>query len=111
MANSTTSGPTYVAATINTAPGADGYWTEAVNPRVKDARALFLSVSETGDSASFSATVTLQFKPPGVSDWQTYDTYTSETRQIIDDTTACRWRVGVDNGDYTDGEVTVTINW
>jgi len=111
MANDTASGPNYEQAIINAAPGASGYWTDPVNPRGKSASKLFLSISETGASASFSATVTLQFKPPNVDDWQDYDTYTEETRQIIEDSGGCAWRAGVANGDYTDGEVTVEIDW
>lgn len=111
MANSKTTGLRYRQATINAAPGAAGYFTVPVNPRGRKVDRLYMSIAETGDSASFDATVTLQFKPDGVDDWQDYDTYTEETREIIEDAGNCDWRVGVIQGDYTDGEVTVQIDW
>ena len=111
MANSKLSGGNYRKAIIDTAPGADGYWTAGVSPRGKSTDRLFMSIAEEGDSDTFTATVTLQFKAPGDSEWQVYATYTEATREIIEDSGATQWRIGVDNGDYTSGTVSVTIDW
>lgn len=111
MANSRTSKPTYEKVVIDTAPGADGYWTNVVTPRGRGVDKLFLSVAETGDSSAFMITVTLQYRPPGDTEWQVYDTYTSATREIIEDNGSSKWRAGVDNGDYTSGEGSITLDW
>ena len=111
MANSRDSDTYYEDVTINTAPGVEGYWTNAVgNLRERDK--IYMSLRETGDSSAFSATVTVQFKTPRDDDWQDYDTYTSTTREIFEvNGPGVKWRVGVKNGDYTDGEVTVGFDW
>jgi hypothetical protein len=111
MANSQSSGIRYSDATIDTAPGASGYWCQAVGMDARMREKIFMSIRETGDSASFSATVTVQFKTSRDDDWQDYDTYTSTTREVFEMAPGVQWRVGVKNGDYTDGTVTVGFDW
>ena len=98
-------------ATINVAPGAGGFWTQKVSPRERKVNRLYASVRETGASALFTATVTLQFQMPGDDEWSDYETYTAETRKIIEDDAHVKWRIGVKQGDYTEGELTVGIDW
>lgn len=111
MANTQTNAPTYQQATIDTAPGAAGYWCVPVSGRSKRLNKMYFSIRETGDSSAFTATVTLQFKSPGDTEWQDYDTYTAEQRQIIEDSSSTQWRIGVKSGNYTSGELTVGIDW
>ena len=112
MANAQASNDYYEYATVDTAPGASGYWTNEVSIRRKDLRMLFFSVRETGASATFDVTITLQFKCPGDDDWQDYDTYTAITRKLIEGGAGkMKWRMGVKNGDYGDGETTFGFDW
>lgn len=111
MANSKNSDAHYSDATINTAPGASGYWTDSVGANKRDRRVIYFSVRETGDSASFSATITLQFKTSRDNDWQDYGTFISETYKAIDMIPGVDWRAGIKNGNYTDGEVTIGFDW
>ena len=117
MANSKILKPRRAQATINEAPGAEGYWTDPINANTKRASDMFFGIRETGDSSTFSATITLQWRQKSAEDdtwedWQGYGTYTSVERKIIDDHSAhVQYRIGVKNGDYVDGEVTVGINW
>jgi hypothetical protein len=111
MANSRSSDAYYADATIDTAPGANGYWTDSVGMNKRQREKIFFSVRETGDSASFSATVTVQFKTDRDDDWQDYDTYTSITREVFEMNQGTQFRAGVKNGDYTDGTVTVGFDW
>ena len=107
--------------TINEAPGADGYYTNPFTPYNKktDKKAgdMYFAIRETGSlSASFGGTVSLQWRQRGPNkvweEWQTYDTYTSVQRKIVDDYSAeVQWRAGIANGDFTSGQATVGFNW
>ncbi|KKM71970.1 hypothetical protein LCGC14_1425200 [marine sediment metagenome] len=112
MPNSRLSSDYYEYATVNTNPGASGYFTNEVNIRQKSLQQVFFSVRETGASSAFSVTITLQFKCPGDDDWQDYDTYSEVNRKLIEGGGAgVRWRMGVEQGDYTSGEVTFGFDW
>jgi len=121
MANSRDSAERREHVTIDTAPGADGYWTNPVNPYTKrsDRKAgdVYFAIRETGElSASLVATMTLQWRQRGANKvweaWQDYDTYTAVQRKIVDDYSAeVQWRAGIANGDFTSGQVTLGFNW
>ena len=119
MANSRVSEERGEFVVIDTAPEAGGYWTNAITPfnkRKEKDTGLYLNIAETGElSASLSATMTLQWrlKIDGTyTEWQVYDTYTAITNKVIDDFSANKqWRAGVDNGDFTSGQVTIGFNW
>ena len=116
MANRKLSGDKYVAAVIDTAPSSDGYWTDSVsfiNSGVKkDLDKVVVSIRGTG-----SVVPTLQFRDGNIdSTWTDFynagtafevgDVYEIETKVI-----GLEWRVGVKDGGYTSGEITVGLNW
>lgn len=108
-ANSQTSRTYREEATIDSAPGASGYWTKAFNimQRSREGEAFF---AITG--ASWSATVTLQFKHKEDAAWTDFSTYSTNGRYHIYDTEPkVYWRAGVDNGEYSNGTVNVAIGW
>ena len=111
MANTTNSGSHFADATVDTAPGADGYFTGSVGMNERKREKIFFSVRETGDSSAFTATITLQFKTDRDSDWQDYKTYTSIDREVIEMNAGTQWRAGVKNGDYTSGTVRFGFDW
>lgn len=111
MANTKTSGPRKEYAEVDTAPGASGYSTNVVSPNAKSISKLFFSVRETGDSDTFTATVTLQWRC-GNEEWQDYEIYTTADRVLIEDNGGgVQWRAIVDNGDYTSGVVSFGFDW
>ena len=107
MANRKLKGNTYRGVSIDTAPGAGGYYTDAVSSSEHRVGALFLSFGNVG-----TTTVTLQQKTAGDTSWRVYNTFTSsdEPRQRIDDYSNTQWRAGVASGDYG-SEVIITIDY
>ena len=115
-------------ATVDTDPGAGGFFTDPVTPRrLHDD--LFFSIRETEDADVSSAdpldssgaetdiTVVLQFQCKGDDRWQNYN-YNDGTvlaigdRFKIEDTGAgVRWRAGVEAGGYTFGAVKFGFDW
>jgi hypothetical protein len=111
MANQQLKGPRYKYASVDTAPGADGYWSEPVGLSQERAPALFANVAGGG-----SATVTMQYKLPysgsAWTDYTTDETLESGGRFRLDDMGGgVKWRMGVKNGDYTSGTVVVGFDW
>lgn len=111
---------------VDVAPGADGFFTEAVTPRrLKDN--LFFSIREaeseesedSNDSsgAGTDVTVVLQFQCKGDDIWQTYnhndgaDLVPGDRFKIDDSAAAVRWRAGVLYGGYTSGAVRFGFDW
>lgn len=117
MANTQFSKPRQEEIVIDTAPPAAGSFTKPVNVDDKKAPNVYFSIRETGDSSTFTATITLQWRQRSAEDdswedWQDYDTYTSIQRKLIDDHTPnVQYRAGVKNGNYTSGEVKIGFNW
>lgn len=126
MANSRSSGEFYKYATVDTNPGAEGYWTEEISIRFLKKKLkvekVFFSIREfEADSSEASdtsdVTVRLQFKCPGDAGWQ--DLYRNSgsgnlvgERIAIEDTAAnVLWRAGVKDGDYVSGKVTFGFDW
>lgn len=82
MANAKSSSEFYEYATVDTAPDADGYFTNEVRPRYlrlkKKVDKIFFSIREMDTDLSAAAsdassvTVLLQFKCPGDAGWTTY---------------------------------------
>jgi len=111
MANTILSGPRYAYASIDTAPGASGYWCNSVSMAKVNANELFLSVSGGG-----TATVTIQFQLPHAgaawTDYLTDETLTSGARFRLDDHGAgVKWRVGVKNAAYSSDTIIVGLDW
>jgi hypothetical protein len=106
MANRKTSGITYKGAIIDTAPGAAGFWSEAVSASTYKVHALILSIS-----GIFAGTVRLQFRAKDEPGWTTYETYTDTARELIEDYTNCEWRVGISSGGLTSGAARVRIEY
>ena len=107
MANRKVSGNTYKGAVIDTAPGASGYFSDAVNASQHHVGKLYYSVV-----GIFNATVTLQFKLKNDPTWTDYgDPITDTDRQIIEDYSDTEWRIGVKSTDYTSGSVRVRIDY
>lgn len=116
MANSKSSGDYYEYATIDTAPEAAGYWTNAVSIRRKgnDIRNLFFSIRE-GDTDSV-ATVKLQFKCPGDTGWTNYyndgnDWNIGDRKWVDSNASGVQWRAGVESGGFTSGKVFIGFDW
>ena len=98
-------------ATIDTAPGADGYWSDSVGLTDVKADELFLSVSGGG-----AATVTTQYKLPHTgaiwTDYTTDETLETGARFRLDDHGAgVKWRVGVKEGGYASDTIIVGFDW
>jgi len=111
MANSQLNGERYAYASIDTAPGAAGYWSKPVALSQARSEALFASVSGGG-----VGTVTIQFKLPHTgSTWQDY--YTTESLvdgarlRVADQGAGVKWRAGVKNAAYTSGTIVVGFDW
>ena len=112
MANAQTSGNNKEYATVDTTPGASGYWTNAVNMRGKGLSYMFFSIRGTG-----TATVTLQFRCDGDAAWTDYNNegtdFVTGDRKIIEGTSGgTSWRAGVkDDAAYTSGSVSFGFDW
>jgi hypothetical protein len=126
MANSKSSGNNYEYATVDTNPGASGYWTNEVSIRhlqkTTKRGSIFFSIREyEADSSQASdtsvATVKLQFKCEGDLGWQDYKLVSGVAleaghRITINDTGAgVRWRAGVKDGGFTSGKVIFGFDW
>jgi hypothetical protein len=114
MANSRSTGSYKEYATVNTAPGASGYFTNSINPRQiedkKGGRDVFFSVRDSGTAANM--VITIQFKHETDSDWTDYGNTAAVQRQVLEDKGAgIFWRAGVKDGDYTDGSLTFGFDW
>ena len=111
MANSKSNSDRYRYALIDTAPGADGYWSDTVSPSKVNASALFFSYRGTG-----YATVTLQFKTAETgSAWQDYETDCTLEQgrryMIRDYATGVKWRAGVKVGNLISGSIRIGLDW
>lgn len=111
MANSQSSGDYKEYATVNLAPDTDGYWTNPVSLRPNRIACMFFSIRGTG-----TATITLQFKCAGDTDWTDYynegNAFHNGDRKIVEGNAAdMSWRAGVKSGGYTTGEVTFGFDW
>ena len=95
MANSQVTSDRYRYASIDTAPGADGYWSQSVSMSQVKAGPIWFSRSGGG-----TATVHLQYKAPWYDGWVDYETdvdlSVDGTRCILEDMGAgVKWRAGV----------------
>ena len=115
MANSKSNGDRYAYATIDTAPGADGYWCDSVSMSSKNTKAMFFSRRGGG-----TATVTIQFKCPGDADWTDLTTDESladgERLRVDDFASGVKYRAGIKEDSsaddtYTSGTITVGFDW
>ncbi len=109
MANARTTDDYYQYATVDSAPGAGGYFTNAVGIRqLKGVEAIHFSIRGSGQM-----NVTLQFRCPGDSGWTDYNAYnTSSIRKLITGGAAgVQWRAGVKLNDYTSGECIFGFDW
>ena len=116
MANQKANGSRYSYASIDTAPGTDGYWCDSVSMSAKKTDALFFSQREDGVGV-----VTLQFKTPEAgSEWTDYATtltFEEGARFRIDDMAAgVKWRAGIKEDTsadptYTSGTIIVGLDW
>lgn len=110
MANTKSNGERYAYATIDTAPGADGYWCDSVSMTAKNTKAIFFSYRGGG-----SATVTIQFRCQSDTAWTdltTDETIADGVRFRLDDFAAgVKYRAGVKSGAYTSGDNKVGFDW
>jgi len=97
-------------ATVDTAPGVDGYYTNSVNIRQEKKREIYFSVRGSG-----VATVTIQFQCYGDTGWTdfNYDSaLVSGDRLLLEGGGAgTKWRAGVANGGYSSGSLTFGFDW
>jgi hypothetical protein len=123
MANSRKSGHCYEYATVDTAPGAAGYYTNEISPSRK-IKQLFFSVrctdkedsSAAADSAHAEAQVTLQYKCIGDVDWTNYyraaGVFHVGERIVLDAYGGgVHWRAGIRDEDYDTGSITFGFDW
>ena len=109
-ANSQDTTDNHVYATVDTAPGVDGYATGEVNIRKasdRSDRKVWFGITGTG-----TMTVTLQFKLQGQTTWTDYEDYTGNERKVVEGGAAGeRWRGVVKNGNHTSGSKTFGLDW
>ena len=118
MANSRVSENGKELAIIDTAPGADGYWTNPVRMRKLRGQSLnkmFFSVRNK-TSTPTTATPTLQFKGTEEDVWTDYyndgnDFSVGDNKLIENNALDISWRAGVKNGDYSGGAMVIGFNW
>jgi len=116
MANAKLNGPRYHYASIDTAPGADGYWSDSVSMSKVNANELFFSQSGGG-----SGVVVIQFQLPHTgAAWQDYDSpvaLSDGVRCRLDDRAAgVKWRAGIKEDTsadptYTSGTIICGFDW
>ena len=111
MANSKLNKERSAYASIDTAPGADGYWSDAVSMSNKNAKSLFFTQSGGG-----VGTVYLQYQLSHTSaawtDYVTTETFESGVRFRVDDfASGVKWRAGIKLGGYTSGTVVCGLDW
>jgi hypothetical protein len=113
MANRKVSGNTYKGAIIDTAPGGNGFWSDAVKASDHHVGKIFYSII-----GIFNATISLQFKLINDPTWTDYDDplnavdpMTEEGRGVIEDYSDTQWRIGVKSGNFTSGAVRVRIDY
>lgn len=112
MANTQLSGDRYEFASIDTAPGAEGFWTKKVKSGgIKGKNGLQVSISGGG-----TAVVTIQYLLPhddaSWTDYTTSETLESGGRFRLEDLGFhTLWRIGVKNGDYTSDTIIVGFDW
>ena len=111
MANSKLNKERSAYASIDTAPGADGYWSDSVSMTSKNTKALFFSQSGGGEG-----TVSLQYQlnhtAAAWTDYVTTETFEDGVRFRLDDFAAgVKWRAGIKNAGYTSGTVVCGFDW
>lgn len=110
MANTKESNDYYEYIDVDAAPEAAGYWTEPVSIRKERQRLVYFSMRESG-----VATITLQYKCIGDSDWTDFNTYTNgdeENRFVVEGSGASvLWRAGIKQADYSSGTIRLGFDW
>lgn len=110
MANAISTGDYREYATVNTAPGSGGFWTNTIGMRGKHISSMFFNIRGTGN-----AKVTLQFKCHGDDDWTDYnngaDFVIGDNKIIEGNGGDMVWRAGVKQADYSSGSVTFGFTW
>ena len=113
MTNSRTDAEYRQEVVVDTAPGAAGYFTNAINPRQlgKKLGTHEVYFSIRGDEGVM--TVTLQFLRNDETDWEDYATYDNPGAVVTlpEKRAGFRWRAGVKFGDFTSGEFTIGFNF
>lgn len=110
MANSKSKKGSYVQITVNTDPGASGYWSDAVNPNKEGASYLFVAVDDSGGDG----TVTIQRKQIGGSwvDLVHDETISNGSAFVIDTGNApLSWRIGVKDNNQGTGTILAGLYW
>lgn len=117
MANSKQVKPYSNYITVDTNPGADGYWTDPIGVRSNPdiVRVLYFSVREESTGISV-AVPTLQFKCEGDTNWTDYsnngDAFVIGDRVRIDDNgPRVLYRAGIKQNGFTSGKVRIGFDW
>lgn len=103
---------------IDSAPGADGYWTNPVSMRKRGDLSLekmFFSVRNKTSTPS-TAVPTLQFKGSEESVWTDYNNdgnafVVGDNKLIENNAMDISWRAGVKSGNFAGGAVVLGFNW
>ena len=100
-----------VTKTIAGAPGASGTWTGEISSMFNNpgGQPGYINISIYG--VTWAGTVTLQRKFSGDAVWYDVDTWTANSQNSLTDTEkGVRYRLGIDNGDFTSGSVAVRLS-
>lgn len=110
MANVVSSNVDYERVVVNTAPGAEGAFTNPVNQRTLKVSKLFLAVQGSGEF-----TPVLQFKLKGDSDFTDFvdgsELVPGTLKEVAADAAGLIWRAGIKQGGFTSGEAIISITW
>ena len=108
MANEKSTAKNYEYATVDTAPGAEGFATNPVSPGhlVGAHQLINFSVRDLTEGGAMDTTVTLQFQCDGDDAWTDYSTYAAPGRWVIDGRgLKVQWRAVVKQGAHNSGTV------
>lgn len=110
MANTRTSNVDYEKVVIDTAPAAEGFFTNSVTQRRSgnDIPKIVVIVRGTG-----TWTAKLQFMAKGDTDWtdSTEELAIGDIKEIESNISHLQWRVGIKQGAFTSGSAVLSINW
>ena len=119
MANVRTSQNGIEQVTVDTAPGAGGYWSNPVFMRKgndQDIKLMNFSVREKEEDATSVIVPSLQFRGIGDLGWTDYNNndeafVIGDCKVVEANALFVQWRAGVKEGVYTSGSINAGFSW